>query len=67
MGFPARFTSKCADCSGMIHEGDTITMVEGSAVHVLCTNYGQSSDPLHADHPVCPDCFLTHPAGVCDR
>ena len=68
--FPARFPGTCGLCEERIHEGDPIRPTEQGEessttfVHADCE---AAAPPEPVEHPVCPVCWLTHPAGVCDR
>jgi hypothetical protein len=65
--FPARYPGACPACDERIREGDLIRFTEGNyTVHDDCDAI-PSRDPLAAAHPVCQVCWLTHPAGACDR
>lgn len=66
MTLTARFSSRCAACDERIREGDPIRMADDGAVHDDCSTV-ETSDPLAFDHPACTVCWLTHPAGACDR
>lgn len=63
--FPARFAGRCQACQERIYVDDPIRMTDDGAVHDDCTNAPRASEPV--EHPVCPVCWLTHPAGACDR
>jgi hypothetical protein len=58
----ARFPgTPCAECDESIHVGDEIEGADPGWKHTTCP------DPLASSNPVCPECFLTHPEGKCDR
>lgn len=63
MTIPARYSGTCPTCGGRWQPGDPIRG------HVDAP--GQSGywahDSCPDDDPVCTVCWLTHPAGACDR
>jgi hypothetical protein len=63
MAFDAQYPGECAACGSRIHVGDQIEAAEDGEgwAHVSC-----SAKPA-PEHPVCDVCWLTHPAGACDR
>lgn len=74
MTIPARYSGTCPDCGGRWQPGDLIRShvdtpgqsgywQSGYWAHASCPD----DDPLAVDNPVCPVCWLTHPAGACDR
>jgi hypothetical protein len=64
MAFEAKYPGQCQNCGSWFKAGVLIVSLpmatEGYA-HQVCP------DPLAAGHPPCPDCFLVHPPGTCDR
>lgn len=69
--FPARYNGRCGSCGEPIREGDPIRFDAESATNFVHDDCGaaetRAPDPLAAEHPVCPKCWLTHPEGACDR
>ena len=55
-GFVASWGGKCAACGERICVGDMCTYVDGSVVHVECTEVTQ---PHGVTERVCGQCFLT--------
>lgn len=72
MTIRARYSGLCPECGGRWEPGDAIDTVEPGNlsrwVHAVCPD-DDTSDPtvLKPHEIVCPDCFLIHPRGVCDR
>ena len=71
MSIPARFPGTCSECGEGWQPGDLIrsfVTIEHSTVwvHDVCPD---STDPtsLRPGETVCPDCWLVHPEGACDR
>ena len=60
--FPARFRTVCAECCEWIATGETIVMTEDGAIHRNCAD-----EAPRIEAKVCDVCWLTHPAGECDR
>lgn len=61
--FEANYPGTCAECDGRIVPGQTIHFLRiGEVAHVRCPDLTEKpkGEP-------CPDCFLYHPAGACDR
>jgi hypothetical protein len=63
MSFPAKYAGTCqGECGEPIEPGEDIQYAEDWGFrHVDC-----APAPERVDGPVCPDCFLIHPEGVCD-
>jgi hypothetical protein len=63
MAFDAKYPGQCQECAGWFPEGARIVSLSttGGYAHEVCP------DPLAVERPPCPDCFLVHPAGACDR
>jgi hypothetical protein len=60
--WPALYAGVCQECLGHFDAGVLIKPAPGDGyVHSRCP------DPLAVTSPPCPDCFLVHPAGACDR
>jgi hypothetical protein len=57
----ADYAGDCVDCGSEIAPGDIIRPADGGWAHDDCG--GNDRD----NAPVCPDCFLIHPIGVCDQ
>lgn len=71
MTLMARFSGTCRECGGRWQPGDLIRSdaTTGNGVpiwqHATCPD--DVADPLAAEYPACPVCFLVHPVGKCDR
>lgn len=65
MTLMARYPGECPECGERWRAGDYIRADEGEREwkHAVCPD--AIADRLI--HPVCQVCWLTHPAGVCDR
>lgn len=66
MAFRSEFSGVCAACGGHYPERTRIMWRTGEGItpgwgHEFCP------DPLAVERPPCPDCFLVHPDGACDR
>lgn len=74
MSVKASYPGACPECEGAIKVGEVICCADNHLPyeqrrrptvwrHVSCP------DPLITKHPVCPSCWLNHPAieGACDR
>ena len=72
MSIKARWSGTCPECGERWQPDDPIrSVVVGHEhverwVHDRCPN---ASDPLslRPGETVCPDCWLVHPEGACDR
>lgn len=65
MSFPARYPGKCGDC-GETYPADTeITKTDDGYTHADCT--AAPAPKPRNEGPLCPDCWLRHPEGACDR
>jgi len=76
MALPAEHPGVCAACGERFDRGERIRWRTNVGYtpepevetpgwgHEVCP---EPKDPLGADHPPCPDCFLVHPPGACDR
>jgi hypothetical protein len=67
MTLQARYSGVCPACGGRWAPGDFIRTPEGGDAweHAVCPD--AAVDDLTPTHPACPVCWLTHPAGACDR
>lgn len=65
MSFTARYPGRCPACDERIHEGDLLRFTEGGyTVHDDCDALDVKDRP---EPEPCKVCWLTHPAGACDR
>ena len=73
MTITARYSGACPECDERWQPGDLIRAVDRSVeglpiwTHAACPD---APDPLPAARPgevACPDCWLIHPEGACDR
>jgi len=61
MTLMARYSGECPECGSRWQAGDLIRADEDRQwKHALCPT-------PRPENPVCPDCFLVHPIGACDR
>lgn len=67
MTIPARYSATCPGCGGRWQPGDLIRADEPEPGDLPEWRHAVCPAPLAVDHPVCPVCRLTHPAGACDR
>lgn len=69
--FTARYLGQCAACWGSIQPGDLIGYLTdgGRVAHDECLDgaTGEEPDPIYAPALACPECWLIHPEGACDR
>jgi hypothetical protein len=73
MALPAQHPGTCPACGGRFAERDRIrwrtNVGFGAESEVSTPGWGHEfcPDPLAVERPPCPDCFLVHPSGACDR
>lgn len=72
MSFPARFPGTCAECGGRIKvgqeiQGDGTFKRDNEYQHAVVSECTGLGDILAVTNPLCPNCFLYHPEGACDR
>lgn len=73
MALPAQHPRTCPACGGRFAEGDPIrwrtNLGYSAEPDVETPGWGHEfcPDPLAVTHPPCPDYFLVHPPGTCDR
>lgn len=75
--FTARYDSRCDNCGGSIFKGQEIIFsrkfgpanLYAHAVAEECVDGEPLGDPLAVPtgNSLCPNCFLYHPEGACDR
>lgn len=71
MSIPARFPGICPECGERWQPGDLIrtaglTTEPGQWRHDRCPNV-LDLDGIRPGETLCPDCWLIHPEGECDR
>ena len=72
MTIPARYSGVCLDCGERWQPGDLIrtgAYLPGEAPvwqHAACPVVPDAADPRPGE-VLCPDCWLIHPTGACDR
>lgn len=64
MSVIAVYPGMCAECRGLIEEGDIITAVADGYAHLDCTEVAEDDFPQHARR-ICSTCFLESPC-FCD-
>jgi len=57
----AQFDGICAECGHRVHEGEPIIVHDDGWQHADCET------TRRPENPVCDVCWLTHPAGACER
>ena len=67
MTLMARYSGTCLECGGRWQPGDLIRSDAQDNHGVPIWQHAACPNPLVAEHPACPVCFLTHPEGKCDR
>lgn len=72
MTIPARYSGVCPDCGERWQPGDPIRFALNPRSehpwwrHAVCPIVLDAAD-LRPGEVACPDCWLVHPAGACDR
>lgn len=61
----ARYSGWCANCDERYLEGTPIRRNADGWVHDNCRVFEPST--VRSGEVACPDCFLIHPVGKCDR
>lgn len=71
MTLMARWSGVCPECGEKWQPGDLIRAEGGPRAPLgdAIWQHATCPDPLATEHPVCTECWLTHPAieGACDR
>ncbi len=60
----ARYSGRCGECAETWESGDPIRRsTDGAWRHDDCPD----TTDLTPRNPICPECWLDHPEGACDR
>ena len=72
MSIPARYSGVCPECGERWQPGDLIRSVDRAVdgrpiwTHAVCPDVPDAA-AVRSGEVACPDCWLIHPEGACDR